>query len=44
MTSEELDSYLRPDIEQQEEGVEPGIEANYVPTEEEGEEWFWVWS
>jgi hypothetical protein len=43
MTSKELDSYLRPDIQQQQEGMEPGIEANYVPTED-GEEWFWVWA
>jgi hypothetical protein len=29
---------------QDQENLEPGIEANYMTPEEEGEEWYWVWA
>jgi hypothetical protein len=49
MTPEQFEVLLHPvdNEEDQQNGMEAGIEANYMPPsnlEEEGEEWFWVWA
>ena len=47
MSPEQFKVLLHPDDdEDQQDGMDSGIEANYIPPnpEEEGEEWFWVWA
>ena len=49
MTQEEFDNMLHPaELEEMKQGgMEAGIEANYMPPDEDGansEEWFWLWA